>query len=187
MTANNSVKLLIKGEEKFPELLKMLEAAHHHIHLEYYIYEDDATWKSIAEILIRKAKEGVEARFMYDGFGSNGLSKTFIKTLEAAGVQTAPFYKIKLIALANRLNYRNHRKIIAIDGKTSFVGGINISDKYRNDSLGNPDLFWRDTHLMLYGPATAHLQYLFLCYWNFCSKYGLSQFWPQFWGQRYDL
>ena len=170
VTSNNSVKLLINGEEKFPELLKTLEAAQYHIHLEYYIYEDDATGKSVAEILIRKAKEGVEVRFMYDDFGSNGLSKTFIANLEAAGIQTAPFYKIKLFALANRLNYRNHRKIIIIDGKTSFVGGINISDRYRNDTLGNPNLFWRDTHLMLNGQATAYLQYLFLCDWNFCSK-----------------
>ncbi len=182
VTANNSVKLLINGEEKFPELLKRLDAAVHHIHLEYYIYEDDATGKSIAEMLMKKAKEGVEVRFLYDDFGSHGLGKTFIANLEAAGIQTAPFYKIKVLALANRLNYRNHRKLIVIDGKTSFVGGINISDKYRNDSLGNPDLFWRDTHMMLNGPATSYLQYLFLCDWNFCSKYELiynESYFPQ--------
>ncbi len=133
LTANNTVKLLLNGEEKFPEVLKALEAAEHHIHLEYYIYEDDATGKSVADILKRKAQQGVEVRFMYDDFGSNGLSKTFIQNLEAAGVQTAPFYKIKILALASRLNYRNHRKILVVDGKTSFVGGINMSDRYRND------------------------------------------------------
>ncbi|WP_027075352.1 cardiolipin synthase [Maribacter antarcticus] len=169
LTANNAVKLLLNGEEKFPKVLEALEAAEHHIHLEYYIYEDDTTGKSITDILIQKAKHGVEVRFMYDDFGSNALSESFIKNLEAAGVQTAPFYKIKVLALASRLNYRNHRKIIVVDGKISFVGGINISDRYRNDSLAKDDLFWRDTHLMLNGPATSYLQHLFLCDWNFCS------------------
>jgi cardiolipin synthase len=182
LTANNSVKLLLNGEEKFPELLRAIEAARSHIHLEYYIYEDDATGRSIADILIKKAKQGIEVRFMYDDFGSNSLKRPFIEKLEAAGVQTAPFYKIKLLALANRLNYRNHRKIIIIDGETSFVGGINISDRYRNDDLAQGDLFWRDTHLMLKGPATSYLQYLFLCDWNFCSNdeliYNLSYFPP---------
>jgi cardiolipin synthase len=169
LTANNSVKLLLNGEEKFPEVLKALETAQHHIHIEYYIFEDDATGKSVADILVKKAKEGVEVRFMYDDFGSYGLGKTFVKKLQEAGVQTAPFYKIKLLALASRLNYRNHRKIIVIDGKTSFVGGINISDRYRNDNLSKTDLYWRDTHLMLKGTATAYLQYIFLCDWNFAS------------------
>lgn len=170
LTATNSVKLLQNGEEKFPELLEAIESAQSHIHLEYYIYEDDDTGGSIADMLIKKAKEGVEVRFMYDDFGSNGLKRPFLKRLEAAGIRTAPFYKIKLIALANRLNYRNHRKIVIIDGETSFVGGINISDRYRNDHMAKDRLFWRDTHLMLHGPATAYLQYLFICDWNFCSN-----------------
>jgi len=171
LTANNTVKLLLNGEEKFPEVLKALEAAEHHIHLEYYIYEDDPTGKSIADILIRKAQQGVEVRFMYDDFGSNGLSKTFIQNLEDAGVQTAPFYRIKILALASRLNYRNHRKIIVVDGKTSFIGGINISERYRNDRNNKGNDFWRDTHLQLTGTATLYLQYLFLCDWNFCSNH----------------
>lgn len=169
VTANNMVKLLLNGEEKFPELLTALEAAESHIHLEYYIYENDKTGNSIADILIKKAQEGVEIRFLYDDFGSHSLGKDFIRRLEENGVQTAPFYKIKWYALANRLNYRNHRKIIVIDGKKSFVGGINISDKYRND-LPSSTLYWRDTHLMIDGPATFYLQYLFLCDWNFCSE-----------------
>lgn len=169
LTANNEVELLINGEEKFPELLKALDKAKSHIHVEYYIYENDFTGNSIAEMLIKKAKEGVEVRFMYDDFGSHGLGKAFIQRLNDAGVKTAPFYKIKLYALANRLNYRNHRKIIIIDGEVSFVGGINISDKYRNDLNLENKLYWRDTHLMIKGQATLYLQYLFLCDWNFCG------------------
>ena len=169
LTANNEVKLLINGEEKFPALLKELENATSHIHIEYYIYEDDITGNQVADLLIKKAKKGVEVRFMYDGFGSHSLGNRFIKKLQDAGVQTAPFYKIKWYAFANRLNYRNHRKIIVIDGKVGFVGGINVSDKYRNDLNKENHLYWRDTHLMIKGQATAYLQYLFMGDWNFCS------------------
>lgn len=169
LTANNSVKLLINGEEKFPEVLAAMEKATSHIHIEYYIFEDDITGNSIVDLLIKKSRQGVEVRFMYDDFGSHGLKKRFIKRMEENGIETAPFYKIRLYALANRLNYRNHRKIIVIDGTTSFVGGINISDRYRNDTEGKDGLYWRDTHLMMEGPATYYLQHLFLCDWNFCS------------------
>ncbi len=168
LTANNEVKLLINGEEKFPELLNALQNAKSHIHIEYYIYENDITGNAVADVLIKKALEGVEVRFMYDDFGSR-LGKAFIKRLEDAGVQTIPFYKIIWYAFANRLNYRNHRKIIIIDGVVGFVGGINMSDKYRNDLQNGNALFWRDTHLMITGSATSYLQYLFLCDWNFCS------------------
>ena len=170
LTANNEVKLLIDGDEKFPELLNELENATAHIHIEYYIYENDITGNQVSDILIKKANQGVEVRFLYDDFGSHGLSNTFIKNLQEAGVQTAPFYKIHWYAFAHRLNYRNHRKIVIIDGKVSFVGGINMSDKYRNDLKADNHLFWRDTHLMIKGQATAYLQYLFMCDWNFCSE-----------------
>ncbi|WP_347172701.1 cardiolipin synthase [Polaribacter uvawellassae] len=169
LTANNQVKLLINGDDKFPELLKELEKATSHIHIEYYIYEDDITGNQVADILIKKAKSGVEVRFLYDDFGSHSLGESFVKKLQDAGVQTAPFYKIRWYAFANRLNYRNHRKIIIIDGIVGFVGGINMSDKYRNDFKKENHLFWRDTHLMIKGQATAYLQYLFMGDWNFCS------------------
>tara|TARA_R110002012_G_scaffold321944_1_gene552610 strand:- start:55800 stop:57254 length:1455 start_codon:yes stop_codon:yes gene_type:complete len=174
LTANNEIKLLMNGEEKFPELLGALEKATSHIHMEYYIYENDVTGNQVAELLIKKAKEGVEVRFMYDDFGSHSLDKSFIKKLNEAGVQTVPFYKIKWYALGNRLNYRNHRKIIIIDTSVGFIGGINISDKYRNDTPLKDHLFWRDTHLKVTGQATAQLQYLFICDWNFCSPNKLA-------------
>lgn len=165
--ANNAVRLLVNGEEKFPTLLEALKTATSHIHLEYYIYEDDVTGNAIADILIQKAQQGVAVRFLYDDFGSHSLGKKFLQRLEENGVETAPFYKIKWYIFPNRINYRNHRKIIVIDGKISFIGGINISDRYRNDGKGENDLYWRDSHLMIEGRATFYLQYLFLCDWNF--------------------
>src|SRR5690606_33700685 len=103
------------------------------------------------------------------------------RRLKAGGVKVFPFYKIVFLALANSLNYRNHRKIIVIDGKTAFVGGINISDRYINKAGDRDKLFWRDTHLRIDGPGVYYLQYLFMCDWNFCAKDQLQpdhQFFP---------
>lgn len=173
LTGHNDVQLLFNGEVKFPAVLSALRQAKHHIHIEYYIYEDDEIGKAIEDILIQKAHEGVEVRFIYDDFGSFSIRKTLAKRLRKNGVNVFPFYRIRLLALANRLNYRNHRKIIVIDGLVSFVGGINISDKYTNDCRNNK-IFWRDTHLKITGPATALLQHIFIGDWNFCSQKKLA-------------
>ncbi|QOW11128.1 cardiolipin synthase [Kaistella flava (ex Peng et al. 2021)] len=173
LTTNNSAELLINGEEKFPAVLEALRNAKHHIHIEYYIYEDDEIGRAIEQILIEKARSGVEVRFIYDDFGSASIRKTLAKRLRENGVKAFPFYRIKLIKLASRLNYRNHRKIIVIDGRISFIGGINISDKYSNASKGNK-LYWRDTHLKLEGDANAILQHIFIGDWNYCSDEKLT-------------
>ncbi|MEO5649991.1 MAG: cardiolipin synthase [Ginsengibacter sp.] len=168
LTGNNEVKLLVNGENKFPEVLQSIREAKNHIHIEYYIYEDDKIGGEIEKALIRKAKEGVEVRFIYDDFGSRSIRKKLVGRLKAGNVKAFPFFKIRLISFANRINYRNHRKIIVVDGRTAFVGGINVSDKYIND---DPEkLFWRDTHLRIDGPGVQYLQYLFLCDWNFCAN-----------------
>lgn len=170
LTANNEVKLLVNGEYKFPEVLSAIRQAKHHIHIEYYIYEDDEIGCAIADALIQKVKEGVIVRFIYDDFGSRTIRKKLMPRLKEAGVHAFPFYRIIFIALANRLNYRNHRKIIVIDGSTAFVGGINVSDRYINNAEEPNKLFWRDTHLRIDGPGVLYLQYLFLCDWNFCAN-----------------
>ena len=174
LTAGNTARLMINGEEKFPEVIKALEEANDHIHIEYYIYENDTIGRTIEEILIRKAKQGVTVRFIYDDFGSRGIRKNIAIRLRNAGVETYPFYKISFLRMVNHLNYRNHRKIIVIDGKKAFVGGINVSDKYINEPTSVNKLFWRDTHLMLEGPGVYYLQYLFICDWNFCSGNALE-------------
>ncbi|WP_066217621.1 cardiolipin synthase [Formosa haliotis] len=174
LTNNNEVDLLINGEQKFPEVLKAIEAAKYHIHLEYYIFNNDKIGQQIEEALIKKAKEGVTVRFMYDDYGSSSIRKSLVLRLREAGIEAFPFYKIKLIYLANRMNYRNHRKIIVIDGRVGFVGGINVSDKYINSIETEPFSYWRDTHLKIHGPAVWYLQYLFLCDWNFCADCSLE-------------
>ena len=174
LTAGNTARLLINGEEKFPAVIHALEEATDHIHIEYYIYENDKIGKSIEEILIRKAKQGVTVRFIYDDFGSRGIRKNIAVRLKNAGVETYPFYKISFLRMVNHLNYRNHRKIIVIDGKKAFVGGINVSDKYINEPASMNKLFWRDTHLMFEGPGVYYLQYLFISDWNFCSGKSLE-------------
>lgn len=167
---NNQVRVIQNGEELFPDILQSLKKARHHIHLEYYIYENDNTGNELKELLIKKAKEGVEVRFIYDDFGSRGIRKNIVRELAANGVKVFPFNKVKLVALANRLNYRNHRKILIVDGETSFIGGINISDRYNNEYIEKNGGYWRDTHLKIEGQSTSALQEIFLADWNFCSN-----------------
>ncbi len=166
LTRRNKVKLLLNGEEKFPEVLEALRNAKHHIHIEYYIYEQDEIGEQIEEILVQKANEGVEVRFIYDDFGSPHIKKRNTDRMKKAGIEVYPFQKVLFYLLANRLNYRNHRKIIVIDGQTAFTGGINVCDKYINNRPRK--LFWRDTHIRIDGPGVFYLQYLFLTDWNFC-------------------
>jgi cardiolipin synthase A/B len=166
LTQNNRVKLLINGEEKFPELLKCLQQAKHHIHIEYYIFKEDDIGTAIIEILIEKAKQGLEVRFIYDDFGSPSIKKKSERKMQAAGIEVYPFSKVIFYLLANRINYRNHRKIVVIDGQTGFVGGININDKYINNN--KQKLYWRDTHIRIDGPGVYYLQYIFITDWNFC-------------------
>ena len=180
LTANNSVKILVNGENKFPEVIRALKEAKNHIHMEYYIYEDDEIGRKIEQVLIEKAKEGIDVRFIYDDFGSRSIRRTLAHRLNENGVKAFPFLRIYFIALANRINYRNHRKIIVIDGQTAFVGGINVDDRYINNE-NNKKTYWRDTHLRIDGPGVQYLQYLFLCDWNFCSNSKLHpdiQFFP---------
>jgi cardiolipin synthase len=167
ISVNNKVKVLHNGEEKFPAVITALENAKHHIHIEYYIYEEGRIANLISDILIRKSREGVEVRIMYDDFGSD-LGREYLKKLRDAGVQALPFYKVYFHLLANRNNYRDHRKIIIVDGTIAFTGGINISDKYDNSFQRKGHVYWRDTHLRIEGDCVKLFQYLFLLNWNFC-------------------
>ncbi|MFT4061178.1 MAG: cardiolipin synthase [Edaphocola sp.] len=177
----NKVSLLINGEQKFPEVLAALAAAKHFIHLEYYIFEDDDIGNSIIDILKEKALSGVAVRMIYDDFGSHGLQFGTLADMRAAGIEVLPFFEVKFYLLANRINYRDHRKIIIVDGKVGFTGGINVADKYLNKG-DTAELYWRDTHLMIEGAAVNSLQYHFIANWNFCTGQTLALV-PNFFSQ----
>jgi cardiolipin synthase len=168
LTEHNNVKILVNGEATFDAIIAGLEQARSHIHLEYYIIEDDSIGNEIRRILIRKAKEGVEVRLIYDDIGCWSLSGEYIQSMRNAGVWAYPFMAVRFPYFTNKINYRNHRKIIVIDGKTGFVGGLNIADRYisGDEELGP----WRDTHLKIEGEAVYSLQSVFLLDWYFVSK-----------------
>jgi cardiolipin synthase len=167
MSSNNDVQILKNGESKFPKMLEQLRNARHHIHLEYYIFEDDKIGNKIVEILCERAASGVEVRMIVDALGNN-LGKKTIKKLKSCGVGFYKYNPVIFTPLANRVNYRDHRKIVIIDGEIGFVGGINVADRYIND--GTNEIYWRDTHCMIKGEAVYSLQVMFMLNWYFVSK-----------------
>src|SRR6056297_2164092 len=167
LTEHNQLKLLINGEQKFPQLFSALENAKEHIHIEYFIIENGVLFDQLKSILLKKREEGVAIRIIYDDFGSRHLKNKSINALKKAGIEIYPFYKTYFPYMANRINYRNHRKIVVIDGKIGFLGGLNISDKYNNNVSPKKSFYWRDTHLKIEGPAVRYLQYFFYSTGNF--------------------
>ncbi|MFC2097086.1 cardiolipin synthase [Bacteroidota bacterium] len=166
VTENNIIKVLNNGKQTFSSIIFELENAKYHINLEYYIIEDDNIGNKIKDILIKKAKEGLIVNVIYDDIGSWSLSRKFILALRIAGVNIYSFMPVKTYFFANKVNYRNHRKIIVIDGKIGFVGGLNIADRYLREDKSD---LWRDTHLKLEGDAVKSLQSVFLMDWFFVS------------------
>ncbi|QOR67591.1 cardiolipin synthase [Cytobacillus suaedae] len=155
--------ILTNGEMTFSTIFEELRKAKHHIHLEYYIVRHDGIGQQLKEILIERVKNGVRVRFLYDAVGGWKLSKKYIRELHEAGVEMIPFSPVKLPFLNNKINFRNHRKIVIVDGSIGFVGGLNVGDEYigKNKYFG----FWRDTHLMLTGEAVRTLQLIFFQDW----------------------
>ena len=169
-TSNNSIDLLINGEEKFTALRDDLQKAKHHIHLEYYIFEEDIVGTELLNILTQKIKEGVIVRVIIDDFGSAQLAKRQ-KHYEQLGFLFEVFLPVRFSSLANS-NYRNHRKIVVIDGTIGYVGGMNISDRYINPNSYN--LFWRDTSVRIKGDAVKMLQMQFWLHWQSISGHTFS-------------
>lgn len=159
---NSKIQIFSNGIQKFEMLKKELEKATHHIHLEYFIVRNDHIGNEIKNILIKKSKEGIKVRFIMDKIGCHKLSKNYINELKKNGIEilfysymSTPFFKL----INTQINYRNHRKIVVIDGTTSFTGGINIGDEYLGRSfLG----YWRDTHLMIKGECSLAIQNVFI-------------------------
>ncbi len=167
-TVNNSSIILTNGEETYDAIMNAINSAKEHIHLEYFIIKDDQIGSKVKKVLIEKARQGVKVRIIYDSVGSWRLGKDYIEDMKEVGIEIHPFLPVYFPVLSRELNYRNHRKIIVIDGKIGFLGGLNIGDEYlgKNSYLG----FWRDTHLKIEGEAVYGLQNIFLMDWLFVTK-----------------
>ncbi|MGB5553015.1 MAG: cardiolipin synthase, partial [Flavobacteriaceae bacterium] len=167
-TAQNEVHFLKNGKITFETIFEALEAAESFIHLQYYIFEDGELADRLLSLFEDKINKGVVIRLIYDGVGSFSLTKSYLIKLKGIGVEVFPFLPFKFGRFLRSLNYRNHRKIIVVDNKFAFTGGINVSDKYLK---GDPNLGkWHDMHLKIEGPAVSHLNSIFLWDWRLVSE-----------------
>ncbi|SDE44880.1 cardiolipin synthase [Pricia antarctica] len=164
---NNEVVYLKDGKTTFKTIFSTLETATDYIHLQYYIFEEGELADKLLELFRTKMLQGVKIRLIYDGIGSFSLSRPYLKKLKQIGVEVFPFLPFSFGRFLVSLNYRNHRKIIVVDGVTAFTGGINVSDKYLKDDtiLGK----WHDMHLKIQGPAVDELNQVFLVDWQLVS------------------
>ncbi|MGB5434752.1 MAG: cardiolipin synthase [Maribacter sp.] len=166
-TDNNEVTLLKNGKATFDAIFEALEAADKYIYLLYYIFEEGELAERLIELFEKKIKKGVKVKIIYDGVGSYSLSKKYIARLKSVGAEVYPFLPFKFGRFLASINYRNHRKIIIVDGKVAFTGGINISDKYLKGDLVLGK--WHDMHLQLKGASVFDLQIVFTIDWFLVS------------------
>ena len=167
-TRGNELSLLIDGEETFESIFEAIASAEHYLLINFYIIKHDRVGKRFQQALIDRAKAGVRVYFLYDEIGSNKLSRSYLKQLDAAGIVHHSFGANRHWWSRLQINFRNHRKVIVVDGKEAFLGGINVGDEY----LGQDKEFgaWRDTHLKLRGPAVQAIQLVFLEDWNWAAN-----------------
>jgi cardiolipin synthase A/B len=164
---NTQTEYFDLGEEKFEAMVRELKKAEKFIFLEYFIIKKGLMWDTIEEVLVEKAKAGVDVRVIYDDFGGHDLPHDFNEYLNGLGIKTFVFNPLKP-RLAILMNNRDHRKILVIDGKVGFVGGINLADEYINvvERFGH----WKDTAVMIKGEAVWSLTVMFLTFYNYLSK-----------------
>ena len=163
---------VIPDTKAFAErLFDMISAAENHIHLQFYIIEDDEFGCRLRDALVEKAREGVEVRLIYDSVGCWKVNDRFFESMRNGGVYVEAFLKVFFPLLSNRVNYRNHRKLVVVDGKVGMVGGCNIADRYLKGVNGG---CWRDTMLLLHGAAVKGLQASFAVDWYFANRFKIS-------------
>lgn len=165
---DNAVDIYTTGYDFFSSLFREIGAAKSSIHLDTYIFDHDSLGQLLADMLIDKAREGVEVRVIYDDVGCWNVHDSFFKRMRDAGIKVMPFMPVRFPAFTSKVNYRNHRKLCVIDGRVGYVGGMNIADRYMDG--GKTFQSWRDTHLRVTGPAVAALQYSFAVDWNFMGQ-----------------
>lgn len=172
-TTGNLVEIFSDMRYNFDRQLEAIRGARHHVHIEYYIVSPIGVGREFQRELIAAAKRGVEVRFLYDAAGSLALGRSFLKEMRDAGVETASFIPFNLFTRRWIFNFRNHRKIVVVDGVVGFTGGANVGDEYM---FGMPQIgTWRDTHLRLEGPAVLQLQRTFAEDWSFATGQDLAE------------
>ncbi|MBR5843360.1 MAG: cardiolipin synthase [Bacteroidaceae bacterium] len=174
----NDVHVYVRGQEKFDDLLFDIRNAQKFIHIQYFIFRDDDLGRRVCDALIEAVERGVEVRLLYDDMGCFTVDRRFFKNMEKHGIEVRAFMRIFHLRRSWRLNYRNHRKIVVIDGLVGYIGGMNVADRYVN---GDKDLSWRDTHMRIAGPVVHGLQMSFSVDWCYESHNVLSdeKYFPQ--------
>jgi cardiolipin synthase len=173
VSQHNQITVYHETEQTFAALLEAVRAARHHVHLQFFIFRSDDTGRSLVELLTEKAKAGIEVRLLYDSVGSLFISGRMLRPLRAAGGKALDFLPVNPLRSWVQVNFRNHRKIVVVDGKVGFTGGMNIGDEY----LGKDRYFgyWRDTFLRIDGPGVAALQRVFIEDWSFAARESLNE------------
>ena len=164
---DSEVKIYTDGYSFFHALLKEIASAKDHIHLDMYIFEDDALGNMVRDALVAKVREGVEVRLIYDDVGCWNVSNRFFERMREEGIEVAPFLPVRFPSFTSKVNYRNHRKMIVIDGRAGFIGGMNIALRYVKGTKSQP---WRDTMLQITGSGVYSLQRAFLVDWYFVDR-----------------
>lgn len=160
----SKIEIITEGNNMLDAMLKDMEHAKRHIHIEFFIFKNDKIGVIVKNMLMKKAAEGVEVRFIYDNVANWFIPKKFYNEMKTSGVQITSLMKVHLPKFANKVNYRNHRKVVVIDGVIAYTGGMNISNNY----FTNPN--WRDTHLRVQGEGVLGLQASFLIDWHSSGK-----------------
>ena len=165
LDCNNSVEIFTDGHSKFERFKDDIRNAKEFIFIQYYIYSDDRLGNEITDLLAEKVRQGVRVKVLYDHVGSFSTRNKFFARMRKLGIDSHPFFRVTFRKLANRINWRNHRKIAIIDGKIGYIGGMNIADRYVEKSPEGR--IWRDTHLRVKGPIIESMIYSFSVDWNF--------------------
>lgn len=176
-TNGNELTLLIDGEQTFHSIFKAIGEARHYVCVNFFIVKNDRIGTRLQELLMEKARQGVKVYLLFDELGSHKLPRRYLSALRKAGVQCESFGTNRTWISRLQLNFRNHRKIVVVDGEVGFVGGINVGDEY----LGRDQRFgeWRDTHLQLKGPTVEALQLVFLEDWYWATGEMLDLIWEK--------
>ena len=168
---NNEVRIYTDGYAFFPALLREIAAAKDHIHIDMYIFADDPLGNLVADALIDKVREGVEVRLIYDDVGCWNVKHRFFERMREEGIEVVPYLPVRFPSFTSKVNYRNHRKLIVIDGRTGFIGGMNIALRYVKGTKTQP---WRDTMVQVTGSGVYSLQRAFLVDWYFVDRTQIS-------------